>query len=287
MIDDAELLRRYARDRSEEAFAELVQRHAGLVYSAALRQVGGDAQLAQDVSQNVFIDLARKAGALTDRPMLASWLYTSTRFAALKALRTKQRREIREQEAYIMQEIERAGANEADWEKLRPLLDGEMCDLSALLRARTHGRRRAGRKRRHRENHAGDRESILRRRKRVSFIFLPASNSTPMNLVLPLAAISDIFGLGAIAIVGIVSVVFLFVIVWATRYTKVGPNQVLIVSGRTHRVVGADGKIAVRGFRVVKGGGTFIIPVVEKADVLSLELLTIDVQTPEVYTSKG
>lgn len=95
------------------------------------------------------------------------------------------------------------------------------------------------------------------------------------------------FGFGAITIVGIVFVVFLFVMVWASRYTKVGPNQVLIVSGRQHRVVGADGEVATRGFRVVKGGGTFIIPVVEKADILSLELLTIDVQTPEVYTSKG
>jgi flotillin len=45
--------------------------------------------------------------------------------------------------------------------------------------------------------------------------------------------------------------------------------------------------VQARGFRVVKGGGTFIMPVLEKMDVLSLELLTIDVQTPEVYTSKG
>jgi flotillin len=95
------------------------------------------------------------------------------------------------------------------------------------------------------------------------------------------------FGLLAITIVGVGLVVFFFLMVWASRYTKVGPNEVLIVSGRQHRVTGTDGRIATRGFRVVKGGGTFIIPVVEKADVLSLELLTIDVQTPEVYTSKG
>lgn len=95
------------------------------------------------------------------------------------------------------------------------------------------------------------------------------------------------FGFGAIAVVGIVFVIFLFVMVWASRYTKVGPNHVLIVSGRNHRVTGADGIVSSRGFRIVKGGGTFIIPVVEKADILSLELLTIDVQTPEVYTSKG
>lgn len=108
-----------------------------------------------------------------------------------------------------------------------------------------------------------------------------------MNL-LPIAEISG-GGLGvtAVAIAGIVIVVFVFLIVWASRYTKVGPNEVLVVSGRQHRVTTPDGRSAVRGFRVVKGGGTFIIPVVEKADVLSLELLTIDVQTPEVYTSKG
>ncbi|HWA87370.1 MAG TPA: SPFH domain-containing protein [Opitutus sp.] len=102
-----------------------------------------------------------------------------------------------------------------------------------------------------------------------------------------LAQLTTGFGVASVAIAGIVIVVFVFLIVWASRYTKVGPNEVLIVSGRQHRVATADGKVAVRGFRVVKGGGTFIIPVVEKADVLSLELLTIDVQTPEVYTSKG
>ncbi|MEQ1850007.1 MAG: SPFH domain-containing protein [Chthoniobacteraceae bacterium] len=101
-----------------------------------------------------------------------------------------------------------------------------------------------------------------------------------------LDSISD-FGVAGIAIGGIVLVIFLFAAVWASRYTKVGPNDVLVVSGRKHRLIGPDGKAAIRGFRVVKGGGTFIWPVIEKVDVLSLELLTIDVQTPEVYTSKG
>ena len=72
-----------------------------------------------------------------------------------------------------------------------------------------------------------------------------------------------------------------------SRYTKVGPNQVLVVSGRKHRYADPDGTDRARGFRIVKGGGTFVYPVVEKVDILSLELLTIDVQTPEVYTSKG
>lgn len=102
-----------------------------------------------------------------------------------------------------------------------------------------------------------------------------------------LLAESPIFGPAGLAIAGIVVVIFLFSAVWASRYTKVGPNEVLIVSGRRHRFVDADGQVSFRGFRVVKGGGTFIWPVIEKADVLSLELLTIDVQTPEVYTSKG
>jgi len=94
-------------------------------------------------------------------------------------------------------------------------------------------------------------------------------------------------GVVAVAVVGLVIVVFVFLAIWAGRYTKVGPNQVLIVSGRKHRYQDPDGTVQSRGFRVVKGGGTFVLPVFEKVDILSLELLTIDVQTPEVYTSKG
>src|SRR5712671_4859854 len=97
------------------------------------------------------------------------------------------------------------------------------------------------------------------------------------------------FSLGPVvmAVVGIVVVVFVFLAIWAGRYTKVGPNQVIVVSGRKHRYADPDGTIQARGFRIVKGGGTFVLPVIEKVDLLSLELLTIDVQTPEVYTSKG
>src|SRR3989475_964681 len=94
-------------------------------------------------------------------------------------------------------------------------------------------------------------------------------------------------GTTVVAVVGIVIVIFLFFAIWASRYTKVGPNQVLIISGRQYRQADPDGTVHTRGFRIVKGGGTFVLPVVEKIDLLSLELLTIDVQTPEVYTSKG
>jgi flotillin len=102
-------------------------------------------------------------------------------------------------------------------------------------------------------------------------------------------ALFDIPNAGIVigAAVGIVVVIFLFAAIWASRYTKVGPNQVIVVSGRKRKYVEPDGSVVQRGFRIVKGGGTFVIPVLEKVDVLSLELLTIDVQTPEVYTSKG
>src|SRR5438128_9657996 len=106
--------------------------------------------------------------------------------------------------------------------------------------------------------------------------------------VIPILAQSTIpWGPAVIAIVAVVFVIFIFMAIWAGRYTKAGPNEVLVVSGRKHRYVDPDGTVRSRAFRIVKGGGTFAIPVVEKIDLLSLELLTIDVNTPEVYTSKG
>ncbi len=84
-----------------------------------------------------------------------------------------------------------------------------------------------------------------------------------------------------IAVLAVVGFLLLYMVF--SRYTKVGPNQVLIVSGKKHKL--EDGTTV--GFRIVKGGGTFVMPIFEKVDLLSLELLTIDVQTPEVYTSKG
>jgi DNA-directed RNA polymerase specialized sigma24 family protein len=85
MTPDSELLRRSTDTQSEEAFAELVRRHLDLLYSAALRQVNGDAHLVQDVAQTVFTDLARKAASLGRRAVLTGWLYTSAHFAAATA----------------------------------------------------------------------------------------------------------------------------------------------------------------------------------------------------------
>src|SRR6266496_1904172 len=89
----------------------------------------------------------------------------------------------------------------------------------------------------------------------------------------------------AAAALGVV-ILLVFVAV-LSRYTKVGPNEVLVASGMKHRYADPDGTVRTRGFRIKKGGGTFVLPILEKVDILSLELMTIDVQTPEVYTSKG
>lgn len=98
MIDDAELLNRYARFGAQDALAEFVRRHIDFVYAAALRQANGDAALARDVTQLVFTDATRKAAALAQHRVLIGWLHTATRFATAKAIRTENRRRSREQE---------------------------------------------------------------------------------------------------------------------------------------------------------------------------------------------
>ena len=128
--NDSELLRQYVRERSEEAFAELVGRHLRLVYAAALRQLNGDSLAAGDVTQAVFAGLAAKAPCLLRHTSLAAWLYTSTRFEAAKSRRSAERRLIREHAAHAMNEILRSESPEYDWTVLRPLLDDAMDDLS-------------------------------------------------------------------------------------------------------------------------------------------------------------
>jgi RNA polymerase sigma factor (sigma-70 family) len=126
MIDDMELVRRYARTKSEEAFATLVSRHVNLVYSVALRQVR-DPHLAEEVTQTVFIILARKAGSLGSRTVVSGWLYRTARYAGLKALTFRRRREEREQEAYMLAQSE---PTEADaWNDIEPLLETAMGQL--------------------------------------------------------------------------------------------------------------------------------------------------------------
>lgn len=123
-LDDRSLLRSYVQDHSETALAEIVRRHLALVYHAALRQTGGRQALAEEISQSVFTDLARKAPLLLDRSVLAGWLHTSTRFAAGKALRAEARRRAREQAAFAMQDSDvQNHETAAHWERLRPVID--------------------------------------------------------------------------------------------------------------------------------------------------------------------
>jgi RNA polymerase sigma factor (sigma-70 family) len=129
MSDDATLLKGFARCGDEAAFRELVTRHFGLVYSVALRQLNGDAHLAQDVAQTVFTDLARKARFLSSSVVLSGWLYEAARLAASNIVRTEQRRRAREQEALTMDYL--SPESNPDWEQLRPVLDTAMGELSA------------------------------------------------------------------------------------------------------------------------------------------------------------
>lgn len=133
--EDAALLRRYARRGDGAAFAEVVRRHVDLVYSAALRQVNGDAHLARDVTQMVFADLARKASAVAGERVPAGWLYLSARYAAAKLVRGERRRRRREMEAHMRDEMNHDPAAQLEWERVRPVLDEAMGELKEAERA--------------------------------------------------------------------------------------------------------------------------------------------------------
>ncbi|HEY1489610.1 MAG TPA: sigma-70 family RNA polymerase sigma factor, partial [Verrucomicrobiae bacterium] len=130
MTADAQLLQDYLQAKSQDAFAELVRRHVDLVYSAALRQVRSP-QLAEEISQSVFTDLARTADKLKPDTILTAWLYQVTRRTAIDVVRRESRRQARERLA-----VEMAAMNTAtDWNSIEPLLEDAMETLDETDRA--------------------------------------------------------------------------------------------------------------------------------------------------------
>ena len=135
MQSDVELLVEYAAHQSETAFAQLVERHIALVHSAALRQVG-DPHLAEEITQAVFIVLARKAGSLGGKTVLAGWLCRTAHFAARDALKMQRRRQQREHNAYLESVMNSNDTDtQAAWQQLSPLLDEAVATLGDTDRA--------------------------------------------------------------------------------------------------------------------------------------------------------
>src|ERR1035437_8688056 len=125
-LDDHQLLAEFARKNSEAAFAALVQRHVNLVYSVALRSVG-NVHDAEEITQAVFIILARKAKSFSRKTILSGWLYQTTRLTAANFLRGEIRRQKREQEAYMQSALNEPDAN--IWPQIAPLLDDALAKL--------------------------------------------------------------------------------------------------------------------------------------------------------------
>ncbi|HTD67135.1 MAG TPA: sigma-70 family RNA polymerase sigma factor [Candidatus Limnocylindria bacterium] len=128
---DLELLARYSRQNAEDAFAEIVRRHLGLIYSAALRQVRSP-QLAEEVAQSVFLKLARHARELASGAILTAWLYQVARREAVDVVRREASRHLREQ---IAMEMNAINATDDPWVHIEPFLDEAMHSLDETDRA--------------------------------------------------------------------------------------------------------------------------------------------------------
>jgi RNA polymerase sigma factor (sigma-70 family) len=127
--DSSKLLRDYAERGDEAAFRELVNRYIDLVYSTAVRRVGGDADLAQDVVQMVFTELSRKAPSLRNVELLGGWLHRHTGFVAASLVRGERRRRAREQETAEMNALQ--DCPDSLWQQMAPMLDETIDVLEA------------------------------------------------------------------------------------------------------------------------------------------------------------
>jgi RNA polymerase sigma factor (sigma-70 family) len=130
-MSDWDLLQDYWQNGSEQAFAMFVSRHLDLVYSAALRQVRSP-ELAQDVTQSVFTDLARSLHRLKADTVLPAWLYEVTRRTSVDLIRKESRRQMREQRLLDMSDM---NTGSSDWAKIEPLLEEAMESLKPTDRA--------------------------------------------------------------------------------------------------------------------------------------------------------
>lgn len=129
-MNDWSLLRQYVERGSEAAFEALVRRHLDMVYSAAWRQTG-DADLAEEVAQAVFVLLAQKAARLRSGVIVAGWLYRTACLTARRALRDQTRRFIKDKEAAEMRLID---SNDEAWTRLKPHLDTALANLGEVDR---------------------------------------------------------------------------------------------------------------------------------------------------------
>src|SRR4029078_7946566 len=106
-LDDIALLREYVERDSQETFGVLVSRHVNKVYSVAMRHTRNPHQ-AEEITQAVFVILARKARRLGKRVILSGWLCQTARLASVTLIRGEIRRARREQEAHTQNQLDKA-----------------------------------------------------------------------------------------------------------------------------------------------------------------------------------
>ena len=153
-LDDISLLKQYAEQESEEVFAALVSRHINKVYSVALRHTHNPAQ-AEEITQAVFVILAKRINRLGKRVILSGWLYQTARLASLTFLKSEIRRARREHEAHMQTLTDQAESDEA-WKQMSPQLDGAIAGIVG------HGNSRRARCRRGCRHRHGNRRHTRR-----------------------------------------------------------------------------------------------------------------------------